>query len=108
MFSCIDDCDPPRLWEAEIQVGDDVCPWLTQKVFPDSAVRLQVRCRIAETTLGKPYTLATSGCLAGYQDNRCIFRFLICSLGSAGMGGHPVLENVRLFSVLLPHPHLFI
>lgn len=105
MFSCIDDCDPPRL-EAEIQVGDDVCPWLTQKVFPNSAVRLQVRCRIAETTPGKPYTLATSGCLAGYQDNRWVFRFLIRSLGSAGMGGHPVLENVRLFSV--PPPPFFI
>lgn len=69
MFSCIDDCDPSRLWEAEIQVGDDVWPWLTQKVFPDSSVHLLVRCRIAKTTPGKPHTLATSGCLAGYQES---------------------------------------
>lgn len=69
MFSCIDDCDPSRLWEAEIQVGDDVWPWLTQKVFPDSSVHLLVRCRIAKTTPGKPHTLATSGCLAVYQES---------------------------------------
>lgn len=28
-----------------------------------------------------------------------MLRFLTHSLGFAGMGGHPVLENVRLFSV---------
>lgn len=107
MFSCIEDCDPSRLWEAEIQVGDDVCPWLTQKVFPDSAVHLQVRRQIAKTALGKPHALATSGCLAVYQDSRCVFRFLIHSLGFAGTGGHPVLENVRLFSVL-PFPPFYL